>query len=449
MVQLDKTYDVIVAGAGISGALLGARLARRGYNVLLIEKNEGPDDIEDRFDLVESELLELAGVQLPGSLVHIPPLCNAALSSPKSAVMYDLDDCAYRIISRKSFVSYLRGLALQAGAEFVFGCGGMGVVVEKGFVTGLSTTKGTYKSRIIVDATGADRALVKTIPIGMGLPRRILPQDFVFLYSQAWLSDCAKRDERGSKGEVRYFLSGGGSFTRSIVDENGSRIVEVEIGLRGLEPYERYKKAPDLVPAVAGYLSQRNESFLISSSGFVPTRRPLNSMVCNGFMVIGDSACHAMPVFSRGIGSALIGACHAADAASFALEIKDTGIDALWSYNYQFMKEMGARIAALDSIRKFIQGLSDASVEKAFRRGLIDRSFASAILSGKFEGRTFFKLARSILRGVQNTGFLLLFDATLRRAERIYRHYTEYPREYDPKVFREWSRIADSMFETF
>lgn len=444
MGQSSKVFDVVVAGAGISGSLFGAKLARRGYRVLIIDRDERSDEIKDRMDLVESELLEIAGVDLPVGLDNIPPLCVAELVSPKSAVMFKLDDCAYRIISRKSLISYLRELALEAGAELIFGCGGTGVVVEKGFVTGLNTTKGTYESRIIVDATGAERALVKTMPVGMGFPRRILRRDFVSLYTHAWLSDCRERDEGNSRGEVRYYLSGGGSFSRSIFEENGRRIFGVEIGIRGLEEYE---KESDLLPASVACFSKKDEGVLISSSGIVPTRRPLNSMVCNGFMVMGDSACQAMPVFSRGIGAALIGAACAAEAASFALEVKDVSIDALWSYNHLFMKEMGARLAALDSIRTFIQALSDASIEKAFKRGLIGRSFASAILSGKFEGRTFFQLARNVLRSVSDAGFSLMFDASLKRAEKTYRHYIEYPREYDPNVFREWSRTADSMFE--
>ncbi|GEM_PF-1422525 len=445
MAKSCKLYDVIVAGAGIAGSLFSAKLAGRGYKVLMIDKSSGQEDIQNRLDLVECQLLEIAGVELPSELDEVPPLSNAELGPSKSTYKFELNDCAYRMIERNPFLRYLRKLASENGAELIYGCKGVKPTVESGFVTGLATTEGIFKSRITVDATGAERALLKTMPLGMGLPRRIPSSDFVTLYSQAWLSQSEDQDYGNSRGKVRYYLYGGGSFSRSIVEENGKKIFEVEIGFRGLESH---KKPPDMILDKTDYPSLEIGGTLFRSTGVVPTRRPLDSMVCNGFMVMGDSACQAMPVFSRGIGGALIGANCAAEAASFALEVQDVSIDALWSYNYLFMKEIGARLAALDTLKAFVGNLSDSHLEKAFKKGLIDKSFASAMLSGNFEARSFFKLANCIIKNIADAAFSLKFDAAMRRAEGVYKHYIDYPKEYDPLTFKEWSHTAQYIFKS-
>ncbi len=57
--------------------------------------------------------------------------------------------------------------------------------------------------------------------------------------------------------------------------------------------------------------------------GIVPTRRPLPSLVANGFLAVGDAAVTVNPVHGGGIGPALLSAELASKAVIDAFERND------------------------------------------------------------------------------------------------------------------------------
>jgi len=74
-------------------------------------------------------------------------------------------------------------------------------------------------------------------------------------------------------------------------------------------------------------------------------------------MAAGDAGCQANPLHGGGVAPAVIGGGMAGVAAGEALRSGRASAEALWSYNGAFMKEVGARHAAHDCLRRIIFSL--------------------------------------------------------------------------------------------
>ena len=80
----------------------------------------------------------------------------------------------------------------------------------------------------------------------------------------------------------------------------------------------------------------------------LPTRRPYDSAVADGFLAVGDAAAHVNPTTGGGIAGAAYAGKYAAEQAVRALADGDVSEEALWHYNERVMDHFGGRYAALD-----------------------------------------------------------------------------------------------------
>ena len=208
--------------------------------------------------------------------------------------------------------------------------------------------------------------------------------------------------------------------------------------------------APDPREIVLGFIRSNpsvGEKVFHRAGGRMPTRRPLNTMVTSGFIVIGDAACQSTPFISRGVGGAMEGACLAADAAAFALEAGDVSARGLWSYNYQYIRERGANMAALDCLRIFLQNIPEKEFSWSMAKGLIGKQEISSALMGRFEMPTVQSRMKSLIRGLRSVPLTVRFENVLKQAQKVMELYSQYPREYDSPEYDEWAREADYLFE--
>ena len=59
-----ETYDLIIIGAGTSGAYLAQRMARRGHRVLVLEQLP-QDKVGTKYDIFHIEQREFARLEIP------------------------------------------------------------------------------------------------------------------------------------------------------------------------------------------------------------------------------------------------------------------------------------------------------------------------------------------------------------------------------------------------
>ncbi|RLI10984.1 NAD(P)/FAD-dependent oxidoreductase, partial [Candidatus Bathyarchaeota archaeon] len=145
-----------------------------------------------------------------------------------------------------------------------------------------------------------------------------------------------------------------------------------------------------------------------------------------------------------GIGQSLLGGSLAGEVASDALEKGDTSLEALWAYNVQFMRLMGARNAELDVFRLFLQNLTDDEIEYGMRKKLITERELAMVSEGRsLSVGTLGRLSRA-LRAIGRLGFLRRLARVLDLMKAVRAHYEAYPQ--DPSGFGAWKKKADELF---
>jgi electron-transferring-flavoprotein dehydrogenase len=419
-------------------------MATRGFRVLLIDREREESVGHDRRDIVENDAFELSCVERPMPPESLPGFVGIEVLVPDSTGSIRLTEFPYLVVNRRLFASRLLGQARRAGAELLSQCIAGEAEVNRGFVTAVATDRGTFRCRLAVDASGLERALCRTFPRGMGIPRQLSPRDYVTIYREARGPGGDPEDPTDPGGFIRYYIDHSGGYSWVQADSGSHGIVDfgaaVQDGPASPDPRE---VVMDLIASTPGVC----ETVTYSGGGRVPARKPLNTMVAPGLLVIGDAACQAVPMACRGVGSAMTAATMAADAAAFALEARDVSPEGLWAYNYNYMRERGAYTAALDCMRIFIQALPEKEFLWFLARGVIDESDIAMALMGRFGMPNAQARVRNMLKGLADVPMLLRFDGALKQAQRVLDHYLDYPREYDAPAYAEWSREADYLFE--
>lgn len=431
-----------MVGAGCAGSVFAARMASRGFRVLLLDRHRDEELGYDWSDLVETEAFELAGVEPPVPPEAHPPIKGVRVISPDTATRLNIDEHPYLVVDRKLLAARLLSLARQSGAEVITQCIVGGVEIERGYVVSVATDRGTFASTLAVDASGLERVLCRDIPRGMGIPRRLRSSDYLSMYRETREVSGETAPDGPAKGYLDYHLGRYGGYSWVHAEDNG--VIDVGTAVQDVTG------APDPRDIVLGFIRSNpavGEKVVHRGGGRLPTRRPLSTMVASGLMIIGDAACQATPILSRGVGGAMVGGALAADAAAFACEAGDAGVEALWSYNHSYMKERGAQMAALDALRLFLQRLPEKEFSWGLAKGVIDEQEITGALLGHFSTPSAQVKVRSLFKGLRDVPLLARFENALRQAQRVLDLYREFPSDYDAPEYADWSQQADYLFE--
>ena len=436
---MNHSYDVVVVGAGCAGALASSRIASNGFSVLLVDRRREAEICRPTRDIVEEAALREAGVA-SGIDLESRQVTSVEAISPDTATSILLKDVPLRVVDRGPICHRLLDEARDAGVQVLTECVVGAAEVDRGFATGVSTDRGSFSCRLLVEASGLERVLCRDIPKGMGIPRRLRTSDHVSAYVE---TRQLNEDSPGipAAGTVRYHLGHFGGFNWTHFAQDGT----IDVGTA----VQDVKGAPDPRDIVLGYVRSSppiGEKVLLRVGGRVPTRRPLSTMVANGMMLVGDAACQAAPLLLRGMGGALVGAFMLAATAVRALQAGDVSAAGLWSYNHDYMHARGADMAALDCMRLFMQKLTEKEFSWCMARKVIDESAISTMLTGKLAGRPPARI-RSYIRGFGSTPLDLRYENTMRLAHKVAEHYRSYPRAPEAPEYAQWSAEAEFLFD--
>jgi geranylgeranyl reductase family protein len=180
----EKPHDVVIVGAGPAGSASAYFLARRGLDVLLLDKSPFPRDktcgdgltpraleVLRRMTLLDS--LDPVGQRIRGIEIHSPRGHAIEMPVPKKDGYPDY----LMIVPRLELDDRIRERALSAGAAFHGQVRVRGVGRENGGVTIQGErNRGAYRARgrIAILATGANIRLLKTLGLMDETPPTVL-----------------------------------------------------------------------------------------------------------------------------------------------------------------------------------------------------------------------------------------------------------------------------------
>ena len=448
-------YDVIIAGAGTGGATTAYTLGKRGHSVLLIDRKER-DNIGNK---TCGDALGSHHINELRELVGIPELPKGIVEYQVNGIDLIAPDREHRLrmagptttgmsFNRLKMGQWFVGLAESAGAEMMASTRVKKLLFDDGKVSGvrLSEEGGPEKeftSRIVIDATGATGMLRMQLPETSPVERQIASEDRMV----AWRDIYETPDFDFETPDILDIFWNQdetlGGYTW--VFPQGRNRVNVGNGVMTIKGHRNPKDIQyDFVKKT--WIDTWGEVKVLDSSGGVaPIRRPIDTMVDDNFMLVGDAACQVNPIHGGGIGSSMLGGAHAGITASEALERNDTSIESLWVYNPRYHKSYGSKQAALDVFKWFLLNITNDDIDFAFKKQIIK---ASDLLDTSMSGEVKFGAGEKFKRLVAGFGkipLLLRVSNVAKLMKNIRAVYSEYPDS--PKGFEAWKAKLVPIYE--
>ncbi|MBS7611833.1 geranylgeranyl reductase family protein [Candidatus Bathyarchaeota archaeon] len=436
---MEPSYDLVVVGAGTGGCLAAKTAAENGLNVCLIE----------------SKSAENIGLKACGDAVGMHHFDNIRLAYPTgSELCWELEgvkifspdfETSLRImglgakafmVNRREFGRRLIKEALDAGVEFMDKTTVLKPIIENNHVVAVrvkgSVFSGVLKGRVFIDASGVSAVLRRNAPEVPGFERTVGREDLEIAYREIRVFESEINDKTFGCIYLSQKYAPGGYFW---LFPKGLNVVNIGLGVQ----FSRAKM--EIKNYFTRFINEKlpwlNKAKTLDGRGaFVPTRRPLDNMVSNGLLVVGDAACQVNPIHGGGIGPSMTAGKLAGETAVKALEKADLSYRGLWNYNVAYMRVYGAKQASLDVFRVFLQNVSDDELNYGMSRKLIaEEDVLKASLYGEVKLTITDKTLR-FLRSIGKLNFLSRLRKISELMETVKVHYQSFPE--NPDGFPKW-----------
>jgi len=439
-------YDVIVVGAGTSGCMAAKTLASAGLNVCLIDRKE-EQLIGDKVcgDAVGKHHFDNLGLAYPKGEELERDMLGVKIYSPdlKTAFLVGEGLTGF-IINRHLFGQRLLKDAIDSGAVLFDSTHVSEPIIKNGFVKGVlagnlkTGSKTELRGKVTIDASGFSAVIRSKMPPEIGIDQTINKEDYVISYREIRELKEEIEEPQFFKMYLNQKVSQGGYYW--IIPEGGTR---VNVGL-GVSAVENLNPKSQLYEYVLSSIFFENSAVIHGGGGYVPVRKPLDSHVGNGIVVIGDAACQVNPISGGGIGPSMMGGKIAGDIITEALEKGEPNQESLWPINVRYMKTYGAKYAGLNVFRIFLQGLTNEDLNYGMRYRLIKEEDLLKIALGEDVHINVTDATQRIFKGLGRLSFLRrLYNMVkiLKRVKMLYMDYPDLPIEM-PK----WKAKSEELF---
>jgi len=455
---LSENYDVIVVGAGTGGSIAARFAKRHGLKTLLLER-KSRDKVGDKIcgDAMGSEVFDVLGIAHPKGKELDFQLKGARLLSPDSTkeyVMTDPKQAGY-LLNRLEFGQRLLADAIKEGVDFRDNVHVKAAIQENGFVTGVeisgvSGKKEVIKAKILIDASGF-YSLIREHLKSILIENVIEPEDTILCYREVLrlkdtVAECPDyitihlTQDLAPGGYIWYFPKG-----KDIVN----------IGLGG--PQKKGEKVGDVIRKryqenCLKRMIKGKYEIISSGAGVVPVRRPLWSLVDNGIMFVGDSACQVNPLHGGGIEASMRAGWIAASVAKKAIDANDVSTGSLWDYNVQYMRGQGAQFAALDILRIALQHFNDKDLNFGLKKDILSgKDILQIAYAGELKLNMLDALTRVFRIGLLDSmahSDLLINLAYVHKLMTDIKHlYETFPAKEKMENFHLWKKQVEEIYK--
>jgi len=451
MENLQKSFDVIVVGAGTGGSIAARFAAKKGLNVCLIDRKER-NQIGEKIcgDAVGSEIFEFLNINPPKGEELSCHIKGAKLYPPnmkKCLTLIDPKQVGY-IVNRLEFGQRLLNEALDAGVkQFLDNTMALDLIYKDNFVSGLKIRlkngeKLDLNAKLIIDASGFYTPLRKQMKDSI-IEKEILKEDAILCYRE--IITFSPQDQQVIDPEYITIILDQEKAPGGYIWYFPKNESSVNIGLGMFMDYkgqvkEYYKKN------VFNQFIKTNKFEVISSGGGVaPIRRPLWSCADNGIMFVGDAACHVNPLHGGGIDPSMRAGYFAANTAAEAITEGNCSLKKLWNYNCEIMINLGAEFAALDLLRRVLQKLSNESLNFGLEKDILSGNEILEIASTGSFNLSLFDMVNKAIKGIGNPKLLLDLNYLRIKMNEIQKHYKRFPQNIEE--FEVWKDKTMEIYD--
>ncbi|MBR5545218.1 MAG: NAD(P)/FAD-dependent oxidoreductase [Clostridia bacterium] len=443
-----KKYDVLVVGASTTGCWFAYKMAEQGFNVLVIEKNM-PDDVSREYDVFhmgEKDMIKF-DLLLPeeGDPLREFRFAHSTMISPYGNYPKACAEEPVIGLHKHDYIMAMADRAKKAGAEIIYSASFTDFIYENDKIVGAkyTTAEGECEAfaRIVADCSG--------IP---AVARTKLPDDSVvgnfkltnadILYVVLYYAEYLKNDF--NPRDLDGFFMQYKSWSAPSDNPNGA--------ILGIGAFYGYDYAEEIFKEdfmknvnFPEYKVERIEK------GMTPYHTSVYSLVDDGFIALGDAACHTKPTCGEGCTSSLVAGEIAVEVISNLLKSdKYLTKERMWSINKRYMVAQGKDF---DSMRPLLMGIIAMNYDEAEYLFQNDIMFSEKILGGmdtglNLTGKDIADIVKGIVSGIAKgkitpatIGKLL---KGLKYSGQVGALYDAYPEQYED--FSEWKAKADKLW---
>lgn len=439
----------MIVGAGTAGCMTAKTTAKAGLKICLIDRKER-HRIGDKVcgDAIGKHHFDNLNLEYPRGDELERNIRGVKIHSPDIKTTFTLmgEGLEGFMINRYLFGQRLLKDAVDAGAELMDSTRAVEPMIKDGFVRGVtarrlgSDGKIELESKVVVDASGYSAAIRSKLPPEIGIDTEVNKEDVIVCYREIRKLKQTVTETGFCQIYLNLEVAPGAYYW--IFPE---RETKVNVGLGVFASKKLLNPKNQLYKYVLSNRAFEGSEIVQGGGGFVPTRRPLGSMVGNGIVLVGDAACQVNPIHGGGMGPSMMGGLIAAETIAKALEEGDVSKERLWSVNLRFMHTYGVRQAGLDVFRIFLQGLTNEDLNYGMKYQLIKEEDILRTSLGEDVRLNITEATRRIFRGFGRMSLLKkLYDmANLsKKVKALYRNYPSSPRE-----FPNWQSKARELFD--
>ncbi len=423
-------------------------MARRGHSVVIAERNER-QSVGKRLDVFHIDSVKFAEFGVPPPEEDSPEFCvileKGISYSPEGkypkAVRYP-----FHVMRLPLFLQRLFTLAESEGVQFEFSTEFSRLLYRDGRISGAVVKREgeeqTIRARLVVDASGINAVVRTTLPPDYGVENfKTAPDEkfYVVLRYITWLDPHRPRTV-DSEGWTFYK-----AWVAPSYHERGAII---GIGATGSydhaeEVFREFTAAITLPPHQVDKIER----------GVTPYRRPPYSVVGDGFLCLGDSACLTKPFSGEGVTSGWTLCKIAADVVDQALrEDEYLGSDSLWPINVRYFRDQGAKFAGILATVPSAANVTKRENSYLFEKDVVfseddltemNRDFEMHLTTRKIL-RIVGVIVLGLLSGNYSFASLKALLRSVRMSGKLRGHYENFPA--DRSDFTSWADTAEDLW---
>jgi len=419
---MSSRADVIVVGAGSSGAAVTAMLAEHGLRVICVERR--PLELAGArwVNGVPRAAFVEAGVALPGpgeSDGQPAPFHLVATSGRALVPIHDVVD-----VDMRKLVARLQERALAAGAELR---GEVSVLGREG--GRLATSAGPVEAQWIIDASGVAGARLLDQPRTHRDDLCAAAQEVREVTDRAAAADYFAR-QGVAPGEVLGLVGvAGGYSVLNVRLHHGGATIGILTGSIPSLGFPSGKAILDEFVARHPWVGPR----VFGGSGAIPLRRAHDRLADDRVALLGDAGCQVFPAHGSGVGAGLVAARLLADTLARSGSLRE--------YEVAWQRRYGGVFAFFDVFRRWNQAVDAETLGKVMALGLLDPETLRAGIDQTLPRPSLRTLAAKVGPLLAEPVLAARIAAAAARSAAVRALYAQYPRRVED-VSR-WARRVD------
>lgn len=449
--EIPESADVVIVGGGPSGVLAAIKIAKEGYNVVVLDKKKrekiGNKSCGDALDRVAPDIMKNdLGIEYPHGNELPTPLEHLTFASVSLKNKLTAHTPAF-IVHRLNYGQRLLKIAEENGAFIVGEAKVRDIIMDGDQIVGVKyyheNVQKEMRAKIVIDASGYIGIIRKLIPENLknGIVYEVPPEHTVATYREivklSNTHDFQKEivllyhDSIPIPGYAWIFTDGP---------------LQLNIGVTWPKhiPYPEGKSLKQIYHEVLDPLVDPHTYEVVhQGGGQIPIRPPFDSLVFNGVMLVGEAGCLVDPTTAEGHGPSLLSGYKAGIAAVRALENNDFSAKGLWSYNKDIMAYPGSTHAMSYQALQYLKAVGPKGMAFFLKRQVVTEDDLIELFQKRDFEFTFWMRVKKVMKLLPRVDYLIKLGKTIQKvelADKIYKSYPDAPEGLNDWI--EWRKTA-------